>query len=75
MPMSKKTIVNYVCQDCGTVHHKWSGKCEGCQSWNSIIEERVSKNVSINSFNKTMLANNNLEIFSLEKNMSSSVKK
>lgn len=29
----------YVCQSCGAVSSKWSGKCESCQAWNSIIEE------------------------------------
>lgn len=30
---------NYVCQACGSVSTKWSGKCEGCGEWNQIIEE------------------------------------
>lgn len=29
----------YVCQDCGSIYSKWSGKCENCQSWNRIVEE------------------------------------
>jgi DNA repair protein RadA/Sms len=29
----------YVCQDCGTVHAKWGGKCEGCGAWNTLVEE------------------------------------
>ncbi len=34
-----KVRKNYVCQACGSVHTKWSGKCEGCGEWNSITEE------------------------------------
>ena len=34
-----KVRKNYVCQACGSVHTKWSGKCEGCSEWNSITEE------------------------------------
>src|ERR1700751_3510107 len=28
-----------VCQQCGSVHAKWTGRCEGCGAWNSMIEE------------------------------------
>jgi len=29
----------YVCQACGAVTSRWSGKCGACGEWNSIIEE------------------------------------
>jgi DNA repair protein RadA/Sms len=29
----------FVCQACGAVTSKWSGKCGACGEWNSIIEE------------------------------------
>ncbi|MEX2643578.1 MAG: DNA repair protein RadA [Acetobacterales bacterium] len=29
----------YVCQECGAVHAKWSGRCEACGAWNAIVEE------------------------------------
>jgi DNA repair protein RadA/Sms len=29
----------YVCQQCGAVHAKWTGRCDGCGAWNSLIEE------------------------------------
>ena len=29
----------FVCQQCGAVHAKWTGRCEGCGAWNSMIEE------------------------------------
>jgi DNA repair protein RadA/Sms len=29
----------YVCQSCGAVHSKWSGRCDACGSWNSLVEE------------------------------------
>ncbi len=34
-----KTVTRYVCQSCGTVHRRWTGKCDGCGAWNSIVEE------------------------------------
>ena len=29
----------YVCQQCGAVHAKWTGRCDGCGAWNSLVEE------------------------------------
>jgi DNA repair protein RadA/Sms len=31
----------YVCQDCGEVHAKWAGRCDGCGGWNTLVEEAV----------------------------------
>jgi DNA repair protein RadA/Sms len=36
-----KSSSQFVCQSCGTLHVKWSGKCDGCGNWNSIVEEAV----------------------------------
>jgi DNA repair protein RadA/Sms len=40
-----KTQSRYVCQSCGAVTAKWSGRCESCSEWNSIIEEAVRETV------------------------------
>lgn len=34
-----RTQVNFVCQSCGTVHTKWSGRCDACNGWNTLVEE------------------------------------
>jgi DNA repair protein RadA/Sms len=34
-----KTASHFACQSCGTVHPRWSGRCDNCGEWNSIIEE------------------------------------
>lgn len=34
-----RTRSAYVCQSCGAVYPKWSGRCEACGSWNTITEE------------------------------------
>lgn len=36
-----KSNTAFVCQSCGTAHAKWSGRCEGCGAWNSLVEETV----------------------------------
>ena len=33
----------FVCQACGYETPKWLGKCPGCQSWNTFVEETVVK--------------------------------
>ncbi len=30
---------SFTCTACGAVHSKWSGRCDACGAWNSIIEE------------------------------------
>jgi DNA repair protein RadA/Sms len=34
-----KAQKSYICQSCGTVSPRWSGKCDGCGEWNTIAEE------------------------------------
>lgn len=34
-----KASKTYICQSCGAVHNRWSGKCDSCNEWNSITEE------------------------------------
>ena len=36
-----KASVKFICQECGTWHSKWVGKCEGCHAWNTLVEEVV----------------------------------
>ncbi len=34
-----RAAARYVCQDCGELHGKWTGRCDGCGAWNSVVEE------------------------------------
>ena len=34
-----KPITQFICGQCGTVHKKWIGRCDGCGEWNTIVEE------------------------------------
>ena len=34
-----KSKSQFICQECGGAHPKWSGKCEHCGSWNCLVEE------------------------------------
>ena len=34
-----KNSTQYVCQDCAGVSTKWSGRCDNCGAWNTLVEE------------------------------------
>ncbi|MCA2010097.1 DNA repair protein RadA [Pararhodobacter sp. CCB-MM2] len=34
-----KASPQFTCTECGAVHSKWSGRCDACGAWNSIVEE------------------------------------
>jgi DNA repair protein RadA/Sms len=34
-----RPVPSYVCQECGASTFKWSGRCEACGAWNTIVEE------------------------------------
>lgn len=38
-----KWKIRYVCQNCGYDSPKWMGKCPDCDSWNTLVEEPVSR--------------------------------
>ncbi|WP_010239443.1 DNA repair protein RadA [Clostridium arbusti] len=44
MPKNK---TSFICQECGYETLKWMGKCPGCGSWNSFVEELVKKDNNI----------------------------
>lgn len=39
--MASNTV--FFCKECGYESAKWLGKCPGCNSWNSFVEEKVNK--------------------------------
>ena len=40
--MAKKATV-FFCKECGFESGKWLGQCPGCKSWNTFVEEPVTK--------------------------------
>jgi len=37
-----KPSTHFVCQSCGSSFSKWGGRCEGCGSWNTLVEEALA---------------------------------
>ena len=34
-----KTKHQFVCQECGSVYPKWTGRCDNCGEWNTLVEQ------------------------------------
>ena len=34
-----KAKTQFICQNCGAAHSKWSGRCENCGEWNTLVEQ------------------------------------
>lgn len=41
-----KAKTQFVCQNCGAVHSKWSGRCDNCGEWNTLVEQIASSGAS-----------------------------
>lgn len=41
-----KATSAFFCQNCGYESSKWMGQCPACHTWNSFVEERITKSVS-----------------------------
>jgi len=46
-----KTKTIYVCQSCGVTAPKWTGQCQSCGEWNTVVEEVevVGKNKNLST--------------------------
>ena len=49
-PGKIKTV--FLCQSCGYKSPRWVGKCPDCGTWNSMVEEKVTKHRSVRSSQK-----------------------
>ena len=40
-----KLKTRYVCQACGSEHHRWQGQCPDCAEWNTLVQEAAAPTV------------------------------
>ena len=63
-----KLKTKFVCQNCGASYPKWSGRCENCGEWNTLLEqapESVGKSAVSKSANSgRILSTQNIESIS-----------
>ncbi|MDR0198105.1 MAG: DNA repair protein RadA, partial [Oscillospiraceae bacterium] len=48
MTVSSKPKTAFVCRECGREYPKWSGRCGGCHSWNTL-EELKARDAALSS--------------------------
>ena len=36
-----KAKTQFICQSCGSVFSKWTGKCDNCGEWNTLVEQVI----------------------------------
>jgi DNA repair protein RadA/Sms len=41
-----KSKIKFTCQSCGTTYAKWSGKCENCGQWNTLLEQIIEESTA-----------------------------
>jgi len=37
-----KVRTQFICQQCGTSYSKWSGRCDNCGEWNTLVEQAAT---------------------------------
>lgn len=60
-----KPVSHFVCQECGNVTRKWSGRCDACGTWDSISEEVESSQFAVGGKTSSP-AGKKLDFYSLE---------
>jgi len=63
-----KTKSAFFCQNCGHETPKWLGKCPGCSSWNTLIEEIKVKKSGSSSFSSKPSNSAPISIIKIEQN-------
>lgn len=38
--------IQFICQNCGAAHPRWSGRCDSCGEWNTLVEESPNTGVA-----------------------------
>lgn len=59
-----KLKTKFVCQECGASYLKWSGKCENCGRWNTLVEQ-VSESSGKDAISKSAKTGRILDVQNL----------
>ena len=61
-----KSKENFICSSCGATFSKWSGKCDSCDEWNTLVEYDQGEAVDgKNAIAKGMISGKRLETVSI----------
>ena len=59
-----KNKTTFVCQQCGASYQKWSGRCDNCGEWNSLVEQ-MSADLGTKTLTRSMDKGRGLTTFGL----------
>lgn len=54
--MAKKNVTRYVCSACGLITSSWSGKCQQCGEWNTLVEQLTPATIAGSVAHGTILS-------------------
>ena len=60
-----KAKTQFVCQQCGAISGKWSGRCDNCGEWNTLVEQ-ISTNSGTSSVAKAASSGKPLQVQSIK---------
>ena len=60
-----KSKSQFVCQSCGNVSPRWSGRCDACGEWNTLVEERGESGVGATPAARSMQSGHAVELVAL----------
>ena len=55
-----KTKAHFVCNNCGATYAKWSGKCENCGEWNTLLEQTIDETAAKSAIAKGQVSGKTL---------------
>jgi len=69
-----KLKTQFICQNCGAAYPKWTGKCENCGEWNTLVEQQVATSgksaVAKGAYSGKILAPQTMNAIRIEKTIS-----
>lgn len=60
-----KSKSQFVCQSCGSASPRWSGRCDACGEWNTLVEERGESGVGATPAARRMETGHAVELVAL----------
>ncbi|RCL02219.1 MAG: DNA repair protein RadA [Candidatus Tokpelaia sp. JSC189] len=61
--------IQYICQNCGTIHSRWAGKCDSCADWNTLVEEREGGSIGNGPLKSTVSKGHAVTLTNLASNI------
>lgn len=61
-----KPHTTFVCQECGATYHKWTGRCNQCGAWNTLIQQFNDEREDKTALGRSQASGKSLEFVSIK---------